>query len=133
MFVKSIKRFYSQVCWYGYLTLGAVYANPTPPHNKNGVSHLGANNIIAPFNAPISVENSGAVFYRSFDIRNSYEKMQENVELISYVETIVRKFGNFDSFDANFILIATWDKAIPLQGFDMSKVECFKRNNFKHP
>lgn len=64
------------------------------------------------------------MFYRSFDIRNSYEKLKKNAEVISNIEMVVRKFGIVDSFDANFVLIVTWDEA-RLRGFDTSKVEYF--------
>jgi hypothetical protein len=53
--------------------------------------------------------------------------MKEDEELISYIENIVIKFGERETFDASFVMIATWHEAKTTSaGFDSTKVRaCF--------
>ncbi|XP_053387316.1 uncharacterized protein LOC128551050 [Mercenaria mercenaria] len=115
------------VCSYGFVSFDYQYTNPTPPKNKDSVLTIGQNTIIAPFYGPIDKKTSGPVYYRSYDILNSYNRMKDDADLISYVENIVVKFGDQNSYEASFILIATWHETKALGiGFDTSKTSTFQ-------
>lgn len=112
------------MCAFGYVSFDDVYANPTPPKAKKDVQTLRQKRaIIAPFYAQIDRQTSGPVFYRTYDILNSPEKMRDDVEIITFIENIVVKFEELDSFESSFILIATWhDCKTKSTGFDRTKV-----------
>ncbi|XP_053376387.1 uncharacterized protein LOC123533517 isoform X2 [Mercenaria mercenaria] len=115
------------VCSYGFISLDTRYTNPSPPQNIDDVLTVGQHTIIAPFYGPINRRRSGPVYYRSYDILNSYNKMKDDAELVSYIENIVIKFGDLETYDASFILIATWHNTRPFGiGFDTSKTSTFQ-------
>ncbi|XP_060570002.1 uncharacterized protein LOC132728362, partial [Ruditapes philippinarum] len=125
--VSGSMRKHLFVCSYGFVSFDNKYTNPTPPENRNGIVTNGEETIIAPFYGPIDKRTSGPVYFRSYDILHSYDKMKEDEELISYIENIVIKFGDRETFDASFVMIATWHEAMTtVAGFDSTQKSTFQ-------
>ncbi|XP_053386930.1 uncharacterized protein LOC123542087 [Mercenaria mercenaria] len=116
------------VCKYGLVSFDTPFANPTPPANKQSLASLGLQKtILAPFYGPIDNKKSGPVWFRSYNILNSHRKMEKHSDLISYIENIVKKFEDLPSYNASFVLIATWYQAKAVgSGYDKTKSSTFQ-------
>jgi hypothetical protein len=114
------------------VTFDNIYSNPTPPKNKESVSStLNGRTVVAPFHGAIDTRNSGPVYYRTYDILNSWSRMKEEAGLIMYIEGIVNKFANVTEFETSFMLIATWtDTRCARDDFDDARV-CINFNILK--
>lgn len=98
------------MCVNGLISFDDKYTNPIPPKDRNEASSDFTNRIVlAPFYARVNT-SAGNVFYRTYDILNSYSEMQADRNIIDFIETLGKQFGNFDRFKTSFVMIATWDK-----------------------
>ncbi|XP_053386927.1 uncharacterized protein LOC123542089 isoform X2 [Mercenaria mercenaria] len=116
------------VCASGLVSFDSPFAYPTPPANKLSLVSLGQQRtILAPFFGPRDKRESELLRFRSYDILNSHKKMEKDSDLILYIETIVEKFENLTSYDASFVLIATWYKMKAIgSGYDKTKTSTFQ-------
>ncbi|XP_045179635.2 deleted in malignant brain tumors 1 protein-like [Mercenaria mercenaria] len=128
LFDKLHKDLY--VCSNGLISFDSRYTNPTPPKDRDTVSDLGSKAIIAPFYSPID-KTTGSVFYRTYDILKSYQKIEADKaspkSLIIYLEKMVKVFGGLDKFETSFVLLATWDAVKPASiDYDKTKTSTFQ-------
>ena len=81
------------------------YANPTPTRD---VSTLGSRTILAPYHADMDSEHSGLTYYRTYN--RFAEGGNYDEEQIQYINQHIQQFHQMNKvFDANFVLIATWE------------------------
>ncbi|KAL4219781.1 scavenger receptor [Mactra antiquata] len=106
---KSHSRIF--VCAHGTVSFGQRYNAPTPPRNVKKVDKLNRD-ILAPFHAHFN-SAVGKVYYRSYDVLDSYVSLKERNETKD-IESKIRQFGDVpSSFEAGFVLIVTWENVIP--------------------
>ncbi|WAR24056.1 MUC4-like protein, partial [Mya arenaria] len=88
---------------------------PSPPSDRLDLSKFGERVLIAPYFANFNRKN-GLVSFRTYDIFNNNQELEDNRDVISMVDHIVQKFGGLQSFSTKFLLIATWENLQKGQG-----------------
>ncbi|WAR24042.1 MUC4-like protein, partial [Mya arenaria] len=88
---------------------------PSPPSDRLYLSKFGERVLIAPYFANFNRKN-GLVSFRTYDILNNNQELEDNRDVISMVDDIVQKFGGLPLFSTKFLLIATWKNLQKGQG-----------------
>ena len=93
------------MCRNGLVSLDKPYANPTPTRDA---STLESRTVLAPYHADIEREHSGLTYFRTYN--RFTESGKFDVEQIQYINQHIQQFDRMNKvFDANFVLIATWE------------------------
>lgn len=102
-----------QVCQHGVVSFGKRDSKSTQPRKTKHLNKYKLRRaIVAPFRANFNT-SSIKVWYRYLDVLNSYDNMTKRATEVRHVENTVKKFGELSSFEASFILIATWENVLP--------------------
>ncbi|XP_052259365.1 sushi, von Willebrand factor type A, EGF and pentraxin domain-containing protein 1-like [Dreissena polymorpha] len=104
------------VCRCGLVSFDKKYSNNKPvPVGKGKVDIIEPtidikDPVVAAYFADIFVDNSSSITYRTYDILNNYPFSTKATEDIAILESLIKRLENLSSFEASFLLIATWNR-----------------------
>ncbi|XP_052241381.1 uncharacterized protein LOC127851584 [Dreissena polymorpha] len=116
------------VCRCGLISFDKKYRNNKPVPADSGKLDIIeptleiTDPVVAAYFADIHVDKTSSVSYRTYDILNNYPYTARATEDIRVLESLIKRVENISSFDAGFVLIATWNSVKP-------KALAFNRNN----
>ncbi|XP_052243009.1 mucin-like protein isoform X1 [Dreissena polymorpha] len=107
------------VCKSGLVSFDKKYVNPKPAilKDENRIVFESAIDIkdpvVAAYFSHIYLDKASSIHYRTYDILNDYPFTSKANNEIRYLENVIKQIENISSFDANFVLIATWNRVKP--------------------
>ncbi|XP_052236237.1 uncharacterized protein LOC127848005 isoform X4 [Dreissena polymorpha] len=116
------------VCRCGLVSFDKKYSNNKPvPAGKGKLDIIEPtvdikDPVVAAYFADIFVDKSSSITFRTYDILNNYPFTAKATEDIAFLESLIKRVENISSFDASFVLIATWSNV-------KAKATALNRNN----
>ena len=131
-FIKIMYMLFTQVCRCGLVSFDKKYSNNKPvPVGKGKVDIIEPtidikDPVVAAYFADIFVDNSSSITYRTYDILNNYPFSTKATEDITILESLIKRLENLSSFEASFLLIATWNRVkAKASALNRNNVSCF--------